>query len=547
MKKIIALFIIYSGCLFSQSIYEPVYNQEIYFFLNNQSDKGNINIFDDVRPYTRLTIAEKLLELTKKSGILSNTEKDQLDFYKKEYAFEIMYLEKDTTKINEPFQFGLTDRFKLFKYYDNHFSFDTDPVLGIEYDFARKNYHQYSGIKFKGRISDLVGFYFDYRDNLERGDHLDFRKIFSSETGVVISKSKKNSFQYSETRGGLTLGWKWGELTMAKDFLNIGSSYQSQIILSSKAPSFPYIRLDIHPVEWFRYNFIHAWINSGLVDSNTIRYTGVTSTVGKRPLSYSRIQKFYVSHLISLKPTDNLWFTLGESIVYNDKLEYVYFIPVFYRLADHYNSMSGGDTGDNAQIFFNTSYRWTKMSSKFYLSLYIDELSPESFFSGGDNAQVYAITIGGKFSNPFWDDSYLTVEYTALKPYNYMNGDPAQTYFSSGYQLGHWTGSNSVQYYFLFEQYFNRAIKLEVKYQLVKKGSKESINDYYDRVTSTYPLLSGIVSTYSDINLNLSYNPYNDLFLNIAYNNVLSSGGRFETEYGVNKRASFLTTIMYGF
>lgn len=541
------MFFICSINLFSQSTDEPIYNKEIYFFIDNQSSKGNIEIFDAIRPYTRLTIAEKLLELSNGNAFLTNTEKEQLDFYKKEYAFEIKFILKDTTTINEFFQFGVSNRFKVFKYYDNNFTFDFDPVVGLEYDFAKKNYHQYGGIKFKGRISNFLGFYFDYRDNLERGDNLDFRKRFSPETGVIISKSGTNKIEYSETRGGLTFGWDWGEFTMAKDFINIGSSYQSPVILSSKAPSFPFVRLDIHPVKWFRYNFIHAWLNSDLIDSASIRSTGVTSTLLDRSLSYSKIQKYYVGHSVSIQPIDNWWLTFGESIIYSDQLEYIYFLPVFFRLADHYNSMSGGDSGDNAQIFFNTSYRWEQIKSKFYLSLYIDELSPESFFSGGDNAQVYAATFGSKFTNPFWNDSYLTLEYTAIKPYSYINGDPAQTYFSSGYQLGNWIGSNAIQVYAMFEQYISQSLKFETQYQLIKKGSQENINDYYNRVTSTYPLLSGEESTYSELGIKLSYNPYNDLYFILDYRNVFNADGRFINEYNLKKGSSFSTLINYGF
>ncbi|HRP92739.1 MAG TPA: hypothetical protein PLH53_07585 [Ignavibacteriaceae bacterium] len=547
MKYFIILFFICSINLFSQSTDEPIYNKEIYFFIDNQSSKGNIEIFDAIRPYTRLTIAEKLLELSNGNAFLTNTEKEQLDFYKKEYAFEIKFILKDTTTINEFFQFGVSNRFKVFKYYDNNFTFDFDPVVGLEYDFAKKNYHQYGGIKFKGRISNFLGFYFDYRDNLERGDNLDFRKRFSPETGVIISKSGTNKIEYSETRGGLTFGWDWGEFTMAKDFINIGSSYQSPVILSSKAPSFPFIRLDVHPVKWCRYNFIHAWLNSDLIDSASIRSTGVTSTLLDRSLSYSKIQKYYLGHSVSIQPIDNWWLTFGESIIYSDQLEYIYFLPVFFRLADHYNSMSGGDSGDNAQIFFNTSYRWEQIKSKFYLSLYIDELSPESFFSGGDNAQVYAATFGSKFTNPFWNDSYLTLEYTAIKPYSYLNGDPAQTYFSSGYQLGNWIGSNAIQVYAMFEQYISQSLKFETQYQLIKKGSQENINDYYNRVTSTYPLLSGEQSTYSELGIKLSYNPYNDLYFILDYRNVFNADGRFINEYNLKKGSSFSTLINYGF
>ena len=546
-NKLIKLVFVCSINLFSQYTYEPVYNTDIYSFLDNQSLNGYIKIFDVIRPYTRITIADKLIELEDKKAALTNTEKQLLYFYKNEYAFEIKYVTKDTSVINEFFKSGSTDRFKLYKYYDENFTFDVDPVACLEYDFAKKNYRQYGGIKFKGRISDFLGYYFDYRDNLEQGNNLDQKKTFSIETGVIISKSDTDKIEYSETRGGLTFGWNWGEFTMAKDFVNIGSSYQSQIILSSKAPSFPFIRLDIHPVKWFRYNFIHAWLNSNLIDSSSIRYTGVTSTVLSRSLSYSSRQKFYVGHSLSFQPFDNWWLTLGESIIYSDQIEFIYFLPVFYRLADHYNSMGGGDTGDNAQIFFNASYRWTEINSKFYLSIYIDELSPESFFSGGDNAQVYALTLGGKFTNPYWSDSYLTIEYSALKPYSYMNGDPAQTYFSSGYQLGHWIGSNSVQYYFLFEQYLFRPLKLEAMYQLINTGSKEDINDYYNRVTSTYPLLSGDVSTYSELGIKVSYNPFHDLFFTIDYRNVFNADGRFVNEINPTTGSSFSTSVNYGF
>ena len=541
------LLLFLASSLYSQTIYEPVYNQDIYFFIDNQASKGNIKIFDDIRPYTRLTIAEKLLELSNKTSELTGTEKEQLDFYKKEYAFEIKYLEKDTTVVNEFFKFGTIDRFKLLKYYDSDFTFDADPVLGVSYDFVKKNYHQYSGIKFKGRISDFVGFYFDYRDNLEHGDNLDYRKLFSPETGVIISKSGEKKIEYSETRGGLTFGWKWGELTMAKDFINIGSSYQSQVILSSKVPSFPFIRLDVHPVKWFRYNFIHAWLNSDLIDSSTIRYTGVNSSDGLKSLTYSRRQKFYVSHSLSFQPVDNWWLTIGESIIYSDQLEYIYFLPVFYRFADHYNSKGGGDTGDNAQIFFNTSYRWQEIKSRFYLSLYIDELSPESIFSGGNNAQVYAVTLGGEFTNPLWNDNYLTLEYSALMPYNYVNGDPSQTYFSSGYQLGHWVGSNSVQIYAEMKQYLQHRVNLKAYYNYVIKGEKENLDDYYNHATSTYPLLAGDNSYYSEIGAGISYNPLNDLFVQLNFSYINIASGRFANEYMIDKGSSFGTTVRYGF
>ncbi len=552
LKKYLFCFLLSAFCYsFSnaQSIYEPIYNKEIYNFLDKQAEKGIIKLFDDIRPITRNKIARKLIAIAYNTDRLTKIEQSQLDFYSNEYAFEIKFINNEQDTISEFFNFGVNNRFNVFKYCDKNFAFDIDPVFQIKYDITKKNYLQYGGVKFKGRISDFLGFYFSYRDFMEDGENIDNFKLFTPLTGVKNHRMKLNKHsEYSETRGGVNLGWKWGNFTFAKDFLHIGSSYQASVILSNKAPSFPHIRLEIEPVSWFKYNFIHAWLDSKLIDSTTIRYTGVESEVLDRSVSYSRRFKYYVSHTFSFMPFNNWWLTFGESIIYGDRLEPIYFIPLFFRLADHYNSIGGADTGDNAQIFFNTSYIWTKIKSKIYFSFYIDEMSIEQLLSGnGDNAQVFAWTFGGRFTNPIWQDSYFTFEYNAIKPYAYMNADPLQQYTSSDYQLGHWIGSNAVQYYFLFEQYFSRAIKLEASYQYILKGAKEDINDYYNRVTSTYPLLSGVINTFSEMRWQLSYNPIHDLFFDVDYSYIFKANNRFIDEYKITPGSSFSISLRYGY
>lgn len=543
------LLLICLNSLIAQSIYEPTYNLEIYNFLDKQAQKGLINFFDDIRPISRVKIAKKIIELAKNWTLLTEIEQKQLKFFESEYSFELKFITKDTSKVSEFLQAGKTDRLNVFKYYDKNFTFEINPLFQIKYDFAKKNYLQYGGLKLNGRISDFIGYYLSYQDFMENGEEVDAFKQFTPITGVKNLKATLNKYsEYSETRGGLTFGWSWGNFTFAKDYLNIGSSYQSSVILSGKAPSFPHIRLEVEPVEWFKYNFIHAWLDSKLIDSTTIRYSGVTSTVLDVSKNFSRRFKYYVSHSFSFQPLQKWWLTFGESIIYGDRLEPIYFIPVFFRLGDHYNFLGKGDSGDNAQIFFNTSYKWSQMRSKLYFSWYIDEMSITELLKGsGNNANVFAWTFGGRFANPFWENSYLTFEYTAVKPYSYMNGDPLQQYTSSDYQLGHWIGSNAEQYYFLFEQYFSRAIKLSSNFQYVRKGSKEDINNYYNRVTNTYPLLSGVISNYSELNLNLLYNPIHYLFISIEYSNIFISDKRFITEYGITKGPSFSTSIKYGF
>lgn len=540
------LFVSNLSLLIAQSTYEPVYNKDIYSFLDKQADKELITFFDDIRPVSREKIARYLLRLSNNTDKLTPIEKEQLEFFKNEYAFEIKFIEKDTTTISEFMRFSPTERINFYKYYSQDFTFTLDPIVGIDYNFYNKTYHQYGGVEFYGRIDENWGYYFNYRDNTETGKKLDRKKVFSNQTGVNVLRSKPTLIDYSETRGGISYGWKTGNITAAKDFLHIGSSSLSSVILSDKVPSFPYIRIDFHPTGWFIYNFVHAWLDSDLIDSTTIRNTGVTSTLLKRGKSYSRLQKYYVAHSISFQPFEDLWLTFGESIIYGDRLELIYFLPVFYRLADHYNMIGGGDTGDNAQLFFNTSYIWSNIQSKFYMSFLIDEFSPSELFSEGDNAQVFSITLGGVFTNPLWNDNYITLEYNAIRPYIGMNADPLHTYESSSYHLGHWIGSNAVQLYLGMEQYFPYMINAKAFFNYVIKGEKEDINNYYNRVTSTYPLLSGVNSYFSEFGFSVRYSPINNLSFNVDYSYIFKATNRFKNEFAKKSGSYFITSFKFG-
>ncbi len=535
--------------LFAQSITEPIYNGEIYKFLDHQSQKGVIDFFDDIRPITRIKIAKEIIKINKKKNLLSNLEKKQLEFFKKEYAFELKYLKKDIDKITEVFTFGKTNRFNTFKYYDENFTFKIDPIFLIEYNFLKENYKQFGGIQLSGRISNNFGYYLSYRDFMEDGKNIDNFKKFTFLTGVKNHRATLNKrSEYSETRGGINYSWSWGDLRFAKDFLNIGSSYEGSVIFSNKAPSVPHINYLIETVNWFKYNFTHAWLDSKIIDSTTIRNTGVIGTKENRSRTYSQRAKYYVGHSFSFQPFFNWWLTFGESIIYGDRIEPIYFLPLFLRLADHYNSIGLSDSGDNAQLYFNTSYTSTKIKSKFYFTLFIDELSLTDLLTGtGNNASVLAYTLGGRIINPFWQNSYLTIEYNAIKPYAYMNADPLHQYSSSDYQLGHWIGSNAEQYFFKFEQYFTRAIKFDCFFQYIRKGSKENLIDYYNREISTYPLLSGIVSNYSEAGASFTFNPYHDFYFQMDYNYIFKADERFKNEYQVKEGAAFSTSIRYGF
>ena len=104
---------------------------------------------------------------------------------------------------------------------------------------------------------------------------------------------------------------------MGKDYINWGSGREGQLILSSKAPSFPFIKFDIKPVSWLRFQYIHGWLASNLIDSSSI-YASTDIPGGKVYYRENQRSKYIAANFLSIIPWKNIIFSLGNSIIYSD-------------------------------------------------------------------------------------------------------------------------------------------------------------------------------------------------------------------------------------
>ena len=68
----------------AQVVYEPLDN-DVYSFLDRLSSKGIIVFNDLVKPVSRKYIAGKIVEAGNKISMLNSLEKEELEFYKKDY------------------------------------------------------------------------------------------------------------------------------------------------------------------------------------------------------------------------------------------------------------------------------------------------------------------------------------------------------------------------------------------------------------------------------------------------------------------------------
>lgn len=515
-------------------------NLDIYDFLETMRCKNIVVFNSELTSINRIFLAKLILKVDSQKVKLTELENDLLGKYKVYYEPELKIL-IDSVNTSH-FNFIRTNnRLRLFEYFSKDFSFFADPVfefgIGIFYDkslLIRRN-----GFSIYGYVSDNWGYYLNFFDNEERGENLDKSKRFTRLSGISLTKEKQRSFEYDEVTAGITYFWSNGSVSINKDYLSFGSGNFGKIILSDKAPPFPFIRLDYKPVDWLSFFYFHGFLQSNIADSNTFRYNSVPGRT-----SILEVPKFIAFHSLSFYPTDGISFSLGESIVYSERLQPVYFIPVmFFRVADHYLGTDNASATGNAQLFSDFSYLNRTIQTKFYISLFIDELSLNNLFEGR-NLSAIAFTVGSESYN-ILPQSKFFIEYSRINPFVYMNSVDAQLYSNDGFKMGHWIESNGDVISLGIKKYFYASLNAEVNAWYFRKGKTEEPTEQY---SSPYPaFLYGSKRFEKGIELKLRYIPLVPLnfSLNYIYTDISDEESGRTTMFKLGKKHSFMIKLSY--
>jgi len=392
--------------------------------LSRLSQKGIIEFNDLVKPLPRVYIAEKLLEADCEK-CLTPLEKEELEFLMKDYAHEFSFL--NNYLLSRRSGIARKDnkgRLRLFFFNDDIFKINVSPVLGFKTgikDEERLN-HLWNGVYLHGYVGEHIGFSFDFRDNTETGRTIDKTKSFTPVTGVNARSSlnvplySETKMEYSEVKTTVSADWSWGNFTIGKEFFEWGFGESGKLILSTKAPSFPFIRLDIRPAKWLSFNYIHAWLASDVIDSSDISVTSLGTS------RFHFREKYLASHMLTAYPLKGLSISLGESIIYSDKLQVMYLMPfMFFRLADHYISRHYNDAGSNAQIFASVSSRNHLKNTHLYGTLFIDEITLSYLFNPERQRNQLGFSIGGSITDLPVNIFKLTFKSTKIYPFAYDN------------------------------------------------------------------------------------------------------------------------------
>ncbi|MFO7613084.1 MAG: hypothetical protein R6W71_00420, partial [Bacteroidales bacterium] len=289
------------------------------------------------------------------------------------------------------------------------------------------------------------------------------------------------------------------------DHAEWGNNYNGANILSGRTPSIAQIKLQLTPIWWFEFNYFHGWLVSEVIDSVRSYWDGDVY----RGVFYP---KYIAANMYTFRPVRNLTVSVGNSIVYSDmNVHMAYLVPfLFYKSVDHTLNAtnSAGQTGQNAQMFFDISSRNIK-NLHLFLTLFVDEFSIKRV-TDSERHNFLSWKGGFRLSNWPVQNLALTGEFTYTLPLTYQHNISTTTFESNRYQMGHYLRDNSNDLFLSLRYKPIRGLTIDLSYTLARH-----YNDYvynYDPGLDALPVMQDITWRNQVIALQGRYE-----FLNNAY------------------------------
>ncbi len=534
LKKFIFLFILLVFVLNNtnaQNIWENP-NSPVYSYLNRMAQKGLIEFNDLIKPVNRNQIQTSLIELSNKKESLTSVERNELEFYLKEYR---PVFKNDSTL--HLLKKDVNNRWRFFNIVNSDFELHADPLIGVNtYSNNSKSTNILSsGFELWGDIGKNKnwGYQVYYRDYTEKGNLISNSPEASPLPGrILVGTQNANTINYSDIKASVNYKWKSGNISIGKDNLIWGYGENGNIVLSNKVPSYPYIRLDYNPLKWLSFNYTHAWLNSNITDSSLSYLNNSGRLENDKRILF--VQKFLATHSIQVTPMKGLNLAIGESIIYSDKMDLGFLIPInLFKFYDNNRSNYIIEAGSNGQYFFSINSRNQIKNTHIYGTLFIDEIKVSALFNQKEKRNQLGYTLGASITD--FLIPYLTIgtEYTRVNPFVYNNLIPAQTYTSYNYSLGDWMGNNFDRA-IVYAKY-NPIAKLQLygRIQQIRKGGAGTIYEQY--VKQPQPaFLNNLQNNRTDWLIQLKYEWINNLYFNTSVERRLNKNNyQFGISFGL--------------
>jgi hypothetical protein len=232
------------------------------------------------------------------------------------------------------------------------------------------------------------------------------------------------------------------------------------------------------------------------------------------------LPKFFATHSVEIAPMKGLKINVGESIVYSEKEELAYMLPItFFKAFDNQKFADNILSGSNGQFFFGFSSRNQVRNTHLYGQWMIDEIRLGSAFDAGKSRNQLSYQLGASVTDLFLSYLSFNAEYTRLNPFMYRNFIAAQNYSNANYSLGDWMGANADRVYLSANYHPKANLSLEAFAFILRKNGEASIETQYFAVPQPK---FGFDPQYkrTKMGLNAQYQLWNNLILNFSYANT---------------------------
>ncbi len=503
-----------------QDIYQHMSKHSIYDFLNEVAAQKLIEINSAIQPYSRKLIASKLSELNNNRESLNKRQTKELEFFLRDYNKELKREEFNELYNNEKFfskktWFHKNDlkRLDAIFHSSKKFQATVNPIFGVDYIATENIFRRYYGGEVNTYLGKGFSAFFSFRDVSENEVLIDPQYFNTYPVGANRPNRDKDLTDFSEVRGGITYGWEWGTIGLVQDQFRWGNSYKNANIFSGNFPAIPQIKLQVKPTKWLEFNYIHGWLNSGVIDSTR---TYIAANGQEREIFR---EKAIVANMFTIKPFKSLHLSFGNSTVYSDSsFDPAYLIPFFfYRSVDHAQSSQSNKAGQNGQLFLDVSSRNIPYLH-LYGTLYIDELKFSVVFDKEKQRNELGFKLGAASYNIAKTNIGFVAEYNRSNPYAYRHGLDATTLTNNGYNLGHYLRDNAEEIYFELNYKPIQKLKCKIHYLRIKKGPDA---DQYGFLPgfggiSGIPYLESIQYKQTEIGLTVQYEIFHDIYANAS-------------------------------
>ena len=522
MKKTILslLFPLLMITTYAQDIPEHISYTRIYDFLDELATDGVITLNSVAKPYSRMFIADKLLEAQGQKKQLNKRQREELSFFLNEFALEQNKLPESHLTLSNNDQLTAALLQPAFTYRDTLFRARITPILGMN---VTRNANgsitkRWYGADMQAMISKHLSIYGSLRDVSVDGPLLARPGYLNDYPGYEYKESTAGG-DFSDSRGGIKYSWNWGSVGLVKDNVIWGDNYHGSNILSGRAPSFPMLTLHLKPVKWFEMQYFHGWLVSNVADST--RY--YLDNLGAK--HYRMTNKFISANMFTFIPIRNLNISIGNSIIYAEENDQpAYYIPIaFYKSIDHTLTKGLNLENQNSQVFMNISSRNIKHLHLF-TSIYSDEIMWSRFLPSSAERNPVSVKAGAFLSNFPFENLSIAGEFTYTNIINYKHSIPALTWASNGYNLGSYLGDNSQEMYLSLRYKPIRGLDLNLSYVDARHGNEYNyVRDGHaiDNIISQ-PALGDITWSNKTVGFNAQYEVVNNAYavINVTYSDI---------------------------